>query len=119
LLDAIDEPAVSHLLDVSHVHAGGGRATDAVAAFGRRIGHVHLRDARGDDIFHLPGDGEVDFRAFFAALDHSGYDGACAIELEGRAETLDERRSALARSRDRLLALGSLQLGRLPARVAE
>ena len=35
LLDAIDEPAVSHLLDVSHVHAGGNRATDAVAAFGR------------------------------------------------------------------------------------
>lgn len=119
LIDAIDEPAVSHLLDVSHVHAGGSRAADAVAAFGRRIGHVHLRDARGDDIFHLPGEGEVDFRAVFAALERSGYDGACAIELEGRAETLVERRAALARSRDVLLSLGPVQLDSPPAHVAE
>lgn len=118
LVDAIDEPNVYHLLDASHVHAGGAGQAEAVHAFGRRLAHVHLRDARGDDIFHVPGTGEVDFGALFSALRSSGYDGACAVELESAAETLDERRMALALARSFLMAAGDLRAS-LPARISE
>lgn len=119
LLDAIDEPNVYHLLDVTHVHAGGASPVEAVAAFAGRIGHVHLRDARGEDIFHVPGSGEIAFSPFFAALEAAGYEGACAIELESAAETLDERRAALRTARDVLLAQGNLRMSDEGVRVAE
>jgi sugar phosphate isomerase/epimerase len=104
LLDAIDEPNVKFLLDVTHVQAGASRPDAAVARFGSRIGHVHLRDGIEEDIFHLPGTGTVDFRSFFAALLDQGYDGFCALELEGVGETLQELRGSLRRATDFLLS---------------
>jgi sugar phosphate isomerase/epimerase len=95
LLQAIDEPNVRMLLDVTHVQAGGDSPEEAVRRFAGRIGHVHLRDGVGEDIFHLPGEGTIDFHSFFDALLASGYQRYCAVELEGVAETLPERRQSL------------------------
>jgi sugar phosphate isomerase/epimerase len=98
LMEAIDEENVHFLLDVTHVQAGGATPAEAVHAMAGRIGHVHLRDGRGEDIFFVPGDGEIDFRAFFQALEESGYQGHCAFELEGVGETMAERRASLERA---------------------
>ncbi len=46
----------------------------------------------------MPGDGEIDFEAFFASLVKATYPGVCALELEGHGETLDERRRGLRRA---------------------
>ncbi len=98
LLEAIGEDNVHFLLDVTHVQAGGATPAEAVQALAGRIGHVHLRDGRGEDIFYVPGDGEIDFRAFFAALERAEYAGYAAFELEGVGETLAERRASLGRA---------------------
>jgi len=106
LVDAIAEDNVRFLLDTTHVLAGGASPSDAVTTFGARLGCVHLRDGRGENIFLVPGDGEIDFKGFFAALEAAGYAGPCALELEGHGETLAERRAGLARALRFLLTQG-------------
>jgi sugar phosphate isomerase/epimerase len=51
------------------------------------IKHVHLKDAvgcseNGKFIFPLPGEGNVDWKAFSAALDWAGYFGPMSVEFE-------------------------------------
>jgi len=98
LMDAIGESNVYFLIDTSHTLAGGEQPHKAIRRFGERVVHVHIRDAIGDEIFIVPGDGEVDFRAFFDSLLEINYPGVCALELEGVAETLPERRECIRRS---------------------
>ncbi len=106
MLDAIAEDNVGFLLDTTHVLAGGASPSAAVDRFGARLGCVHLRDGRGEDIFLVPGDGAIDFKGFFTALEGHGFAGPCALELEGHGETLAERRAGLARALDFLLTQG-------------
>jgi sugar phosphate isomerase/epimerase len=84
-------------------------------AFGKRIVHVHAKDTRIDrdrlyatgilglgwHTAKLPGLGEVDWGAFFAALTDVGYQGAVCIEVEDRAYegSLNNRKRALRQSR--------------------
>jgi sugar phosphate isomerase/epimerase len=70
-----------------------------IRAFGPRIVHAHAKDTRIDrDRLYatgilglgwytakIPGLGEVDWGAYFAALTDAGYDGAVCIEVEDRA----------------------------------
>lgn len=88
----------------------------AVREFGDRFFHVHAKDARVNRRrlaevgilatpleFHtpkLPGLGDVDWSAFFAALTDVGYDGDVCIEVEDRAyeATLETRKAALRQS---------------------
>jgi sugar phosphate isomerase/epimerase len=111
LVDAVGEDNVRFLLDTTHVLAGGASPVDAVARFGSRLGCVHLRDGRGEFIFLVPGEGEIDFGAFFAALEKSGYAGPCALELEGHGETVEERRGGVARALRYLLTQGATFTG--------
>jgi sugar phosphate isomerase/epimerase len=98
LMDRIGEPNVWFLLDTTHVLAGGVQPVEAVKRFGERIAHVHLRDSKGEDACRVPGEGAVEFRPFFDALEAIRYPEWCAFELDGAAETLDQRRLALRRS---------------------
>jgi sugar phosphate isomerase/epimerase len=86
-----------------------------VREFGPRIVHVHAKDERIDrerlyqrgilglgwHVPKLPGLGEVDWPAFFAALGDVGYDGSVCVEVEDRAYegSLAARRRALRQSR--------------------
>jgi sugar phosphate isomerase/epimerase len=88
-----------------------------IREFGSRIFHVHAKDVRVDrdrlnDVgilatpleYHtpkLPGLGEVDWGAFFAALTDTGYTGPVCIEVEDRAYegSLGDRKRALVQSR--------------------
>jgi sugar phosphate isomerase/epimerase len=98
MMEAIGEDNVYYLIDSSHTLAGGDQPHRAIRRFGERVGHVHLRDAKDEEIFLVPGDGEVDFRTFFDSLLEIHYPGVCALELEGVGETLPERRDAVLRS---------------------
>jgi inosose dehydratase len=111
LLDAITADNVRILIDVAHVTAGGTRPDLAASRFAGRIGHVHLRDARGKDIFQTPGDGDIHFSNFFQALEASGYPGWCAVELEIPDNSLEGRRRELARSLDHLLPQAAVTRG--------
>lgn len=60
-----------------------------VKQWGNKIKHVHIKDAIGvpgkaDDTFTFPllGEGLIDWKAFLAALDSTGYDGYLSVEFE-------------------------------------
>jgi sugar phosphate isomerase/epimerase len=87
----------------------------ALREFGKRIVHVHAKDARidADPLYErgitglgwhtakLPGLGDVNWGAFFGALTDAGYQGPVCIEVEDRAfeATLDDRKRALRQSK--------------------
>ncbi|MER5394183.1 sugar phosphate isomerase/epimerase [Saccharopolyspora sp. NPDC002686] len=97
LIERLD-PAVGVVLDTSHIVASGGDPADFARRFGPRIAHVHLRDAKPGGINHSIGNGVVDFPAAFEVLRSTGYGGACALELETRDVTDDERPAAAVRA---------------------
>ena len=79
-------------LDPSHYHLYKSDIPGAIRALGtKKIAHVHVKDAIGDMangaspkewIFPILGEGNIDWSAFFAALDDIGYQGHMAIEFE-------------------------------------
>jgi sugar phosphate isomerase/epimerase len=87
----------------------------AIREFGKRIIHFHAKDTRIDHdklyqvgimgfgwhIAKLPGLGDVDWSAVFAALTDVGYRGAVCIEVEDRAYegSLEDRKRALRQSK--------------------
>jgi len=88
-----------------------------IKEFGNRIFHVHAKDLRiwrdrldevgtssGDFSWNspkIPGLGDVDWSAFFAALTEARYNGAVCIEVEDRAfeGSLEDRKRALLQSK--------------------
>ena len=86
-----------------------------IREFGKRLVHFHAKDERIDKerlyqtgIFgfgwhvpKLPGLGEVDWGALFAALTDAGYDGPVCIEVEDRAYegSLEARKRSLRQSK--------------------
>jgi sugar phosphate isomerase/epimerase len=87
----------------------------AIREFAERIVHVHAKDERIDrdriyergvlglgwHVPKLPGLGDVDWGAFFAALTDVGYNGPVCVEVEDRAYegSLQDRLRALRQSR--------------------
>ena len=87
-----------------------------IRRYGRKIFHVHAKDARIDrerldDVgvlacpneYHtpkLPGLGDVDWGRFFGALTDVGYDGPVCVEVEDRSfeGSLEKRKAALVQS---------------------
>jgi sugar phosphate isomerase/epimerase len=79
------------MLDSWHWHHAGGTIQDILAAGGDRIVHVQVADAPKlppdqikDGERLLPGEGIIDFNAFFAALKKIGYTGGVSPEIFGR-----------------------------------
>ncbi len=87
----------------------------AIREFGKHIVHFHAKDTRihsdrlydtgvlglGWHVAKLPGLGDVDWGALFAALTDTGYTGAVCIEVEDRAYegSLEDRKRALRQSK--------------------
>jgi sugar phosphate isomerase/epimerase len=87
----------------------------SVREFGKRIVHFHAKDTRIDrdrlyqvgimgfgwHVAKLPGLGDVDWPALFAALTDVGYRGPVCIEVEDRAYegSLEDRKRALRQSK--------------------
>jgi len=84
-------PNIGILLDVWHWHLAGATAADIVAAGRSRIVTVHLSDCKNipaeevrDNQRLLPGEGVIDYAAFFGALKKIGYSDAISPEPIGR-----------------------------------
>ncbi len=83
LFAAVASPALGLNLDVGHAWVVGEAPAAVVREMGTsRLFHLHLEDIRDRVHYHrVPGDGEIDFAALFAALADVAYDGAAAVEL--------------------------------------
>jgi sugar phosphate isomerase/epimerase len=98
LMALIDHPAVGVALDPSHVTHAGEDPAQVARRLGDLVKHVHLRDAIGQNILVVPGDGQVDFAAFARALAEIGYQRTAAIELEYAFANAETVRRDLARA---------------------
>lgn len=69
-LEAIDSPYFGHCFDVGHFRLFSKVSMeDWFKRFGKRIIEVHIHDNNGGRDEHLPpGDGDIDFKGFFALL---------------------------------------------------
>lgn len=83
LLDAMPELGLH--LDIGHANLQVPHNTtqEILAAFGKRLRHVHLHDNKGGNAdLHLPlGAGNVDLAASVEALQACGYDGTITLEV--------------------------------------
>jgi hydroxypyruvate isomerase len=86
LLKEISEPNVKLLFDAYHVQIMEGDLTKRLERHRDHIGHVQIAavPSRAE-----PDEGEVNFSAFFAALDAIGYGGYVGLEYKPRAKTED------------------------------
>jgi len=76
-------------LDPSHMVLYGNDVVYAVRRLGKRIKHVHVKDAVGKPgtqnenfMFPMLGEGVTDWKGFFDALSEVGYDGFLSVEFE-------------------------------------
>ncbi len=106
MMDRLDPRIHKVNLDPSHGILYGNLDVDwVVRQWGDRIAHIHLKDAvgvpeMGRFLFPLLGEGNVNWSAFFGALDEIGYDGFCSVEFESFAyyeQVLDRDPEAAAR----------------------
>ena len=116
MFEEIPSPSFGLNYDPSHMIWQFMDTIKPIYEFRERIVHVHIKDARiRYDLlnevgimapplqFHqpkLPGLGDVDWGAFFAALTDIGYRGSACVEIEDRAYegTLKDRKRALRQS---------------------
>lgn len=115
LFDTFPEAPLGLNFDPSHLVWQSIDCGRAVREFGSRIVHVHAKDERVDaarlydvgvlgmgwHVPKLPGLGDVNWGAFFAALTDIGYAGPVCVEVEDRAYegSLADRQRALRQSR--------------------
>ena len=88
-LSYFDSKNLAVNMDPSHLVLCGNDIAYAVRRLGKRIKHVHVKDAVGkpgtqNDTFMFPmlGEGVTDWKGFFDALAEVGYDGFLSIEFE-------------------------------------
>jgi len=72
----VDHPKVKIMADFFHMHIEETDTPEAIRRAGDFIQHVHL----ADNTRLLPGTGDTDFKAGFAALKEIGYDKYMALE---------------------------------------
>jgi inosose dehydratase len=114
-------------LDTGHLLLGGGRPLQALASWGTRINHVHLKDVRLEVLHEVIaerlemeavwqrgafcelGSGDLDVQAFLPALEKSGYSGWVVVEQDyfpAPAVSIAELAAAQRRNRAYLEARG-------------
>jgi sugar phosphate isomerase/epimerase len=115
LFERVPSPNLGLNFDPSHLVWQQINCVRCVREFGPRIVHVHAKDTRIDrdrlyatgvlglgwHVPKLPGLGEVDWSALFAALTDAGYRGPVCIEVEDRAYegSLEDRKRSLRQSK--------------------
>lgn len=123
-----DAESVGLLLDTGHYVYGGGDPVELIGRHGARIGYVHLKDARSDElrrvresdipmgeawargVFCPLGDGVVDFPRVIEALRNHGYAGWLIVEQDvvpdAQGKLVPEPFESARRSRAYLKELG-------------
>ena len=104
-LELINPQLAGVALDTSHILNGGATMERALNAYGERVQHVHLRDWRAGSIQVVPGEGDIDFGAFFNELMQRGYQGDFNLELELPNTDVQQYRAAAHRAAAHLRSL--------------
>lgn len=96
--DRLDSPALGWSFTVNHAHIRPNSVEDFLRKLDlKRCGEVRLADCRGTHEEHLrPGEGTLDFRAMFAAIEKSGYRGHY-MQAFGSLDDMLKGRDTLAR----------------------
>ncbi|MDF9746768.1 sugar phosphate isomerase/epimerase family protein [Natrinema salsiterrestre] len=85
LIDELGRDSLGVNLDVGHAAVYGEDVAESIRASAGSITGVHLEDIvggrRGKHYHRIPGEGDLDFRAIFDALEDVGYDGFATLEL--------------------------------------
>ncbi|OIB56524.1 sugar phosphate isomerase/epimerase family protein [Natrialba sp. SSL1] len=85
LIDEIGRDSLGVNLDVGHAAVYGENVVESIHRSAGSITGVHLEDIvggrRGKHYHRIPGEGDLDFRAIFDALDDIDYDGFATLEL--------------------------------------
>ena len=89
LINRYDSEYIAITMDPSHGNLWRNDIPWVIGQWGQRIKHAHLKDSVGlpgydgdSFIFPLLGEGQIDWKAYFAAMDSVGYDGAYIVEFE-------------------------------------
>lgn len=94
LLDDVGRDGLGVNLDLGHAAVYGDEPAEAVRRCAGHITGVHLEDIaggiRGKHYHLIPGEGDLDFRAIFDALNDVGYDGFATLELYTYPDRPDE-----------------------------
>jgi D-psicose/D-tagatose/L-ribulose 3-epimerase len=91
MIDEIDRPNVVVHLDTYHMNIEESDMVTPVLASGERLGYVHIGESHRGYL----GSGNVDFRAFFRALAHIGYQGPITFESFSSAVIAPELSNAI------------------------
>ena len=68
--------------DAGHMVCAGRDLAQAFRKVAHLVRHVHIEDIKGRRHYHLvPGEGDMDFAAFFSALKEADYQGYVSLEL--------------------------------------
>lgn len=86
ILDQVDAPNLFLQFDLYHAQMITGDPVATWEKHCRRAVHIQIADSPGR---HEPGSGRIDFAAFFARLDASGYRGHVSAEYHPAASTID------------------------------
>ncbi len=82
LIDRVGSPLLGANLDIGHSWLDGESPEHAIGRLAGRVWNTHVEDIRGRKHYHLiPGEGDLPFARYFAALAGSGYGGFHTVEL--------------------------------------
>ena len=101
-IDALPEDRFGINYDSGNSAALGFDPRGEIAAWGKRIGNVHVKDRRRDGASVQLGAGAANFETVFRALEHTGYAGRFVLQTARAAD--GDHAGALCRSRDRVVA---------------
>ncbi len=94
ILDRVGHPALGANLDLGHAICAGEDPCESIAKLAGRIWNVHVEDLKAAKHYHLvPGEGDVDFGALFAALRAVDYPHFVTVELYTCSAIADEAAS--------------------------
>ena len=98
LLDELNHHALGLMPDVFHMNIEDDQLGESLIRNARHIRYVHLADSNR----HAPGDGHLDFKEVFAALQTIGYDGWITAEILPYPSPDEAARRAIAYLRPRV-----------------
>lgn len=85
VIDEVGHDSLGVNLDIGHVAVYGDDPAESIRKCDGCITGIHLEDIvggqRGKHYHRIPGEGDIDFEAVFAALDDISYDGFATLEL--------------------------------------
>lgn len=95
LLNQLPEGSIGVNFDPGNLIINGFSASAAISVLGRRVMHVHAKDAvrdlaQGRGIETPLGRGSVDFQELIGVLENHGYRGAFTIERQNSTDPVDE-----------------------------